>query len=100
MVSVGGPGLDERLDEDKLETLRSWGAGLSADRRDEVRAAGRAIVLLVEEIEHLHVDLWHARATGPTEPAGDAEAREPSSDELPETLRERLARRFPRPQRN
>lgn len=51
-----------RLDEEKIETLRAWGEGLQNDPREEVRAAGRAITLLVEEIEHLHVDLWNARA--------------------------------------
>ena len=51
----------ERLDEAKVETLRVWGEGLAVDPRDEVRAAGRAITLLVEEIEHLNVDLWNAR---------------------------------------
>jgi hypothetical protein len=57
----------DRLNEEKLETLRKWGDGLCGDARDEVRAAGRAIQLLIEEIEHLHVDLWHARAQAPAE---------------------------------
>jgi hypothetical protein len=52
----------QRLDEEKIETLRSWGDGLQNDNREEVRAAGRAITLLVEEIEALNVDLWNARA--------------------------------------
>ncbi len=51
-----------RLDEEKIETLRAWGEGLQSDAREEVRAAGRAITMLVEEIEHLNVDLWNARA--------------------------------------
>ena len=51
-----------RLDEAKVETLRSWGEGLQSDPRDEVRAAGRAITMLVEEVERLNIDLWHARA--------------------------------------
>ncbi len=51
----------DRLDEDKLEMLRTWGEGLMNDGRDELRAAGRAISMLVEEIESLYVDLWHAR---------------------------------------
>jgi len=55
------PERHERLDEAKVETLRAWGEGLAADPREEVRAAGRAITLLVEEIEHLNVDLWNAR---------------------------------------
>jgi len=51
----------DRLDEEKLEMLRTWGEGLVSDGRDEIRAAGRAISMLVEEVERLHVDLWHAR---------------------------------------
>jgi len=51
----------DRLDEEKLEMLRTWGEGLLSDGRDELRAAGRAISMLVEEVERLHVDLWHAR---------------------------------------
>ena len=52
----------QRLDEVKVETLRAWGEGLQSDLRDEVRAAGRAITMLVEEVERLNIDLWHARA--------------------------------------
>jgi hypothetical protein len=52
----------QRLDEAKVETLRSWGEGLQSDPRDEVRAAGRAITMLVEEVERLNIDLWHVRA--------------------------------------
>ena len=52
----------QRLDEVKVETLRAWGEGLQSDPRDEVRAAGRAITMLVEEVERLNIDLWHARA--------------------------------------
>jgi hypothetical protein len=52
----------QRLDEAKVETLRAWGEGLRTDARDEVRAAGRAITMLVEELERLNIDLWHARA--------------------------------------
>jgi hypothetical protein len=51
----------QRLDEAKVETLRAWGEGLREDPREEVRAAGRAITLLVEEIERVNIDLWHAR---------------------------------------
>lgn len=62
-MGQGEPKLSQtRLDEEKIETLRSWGEGLQNDVREEVRAAGRAITLLVEEIEHLNVDLWNARA--------------------------------------
>jgi len=53
------------LDEEKLETLGRWGEGLTRDGREEVAAAGRAILMLVEEIERLHVDLWNARQLFP-----------------------------------
>jgi hypothetical protein len=52
----------ERLDEERIDMLRRWGEGLARDDRDEVRAAGRAITLLIEEIEQLHVDLWNERS--------------------------------------
>jgi hypothetical protein len=67
-----------RLDEEKLEMLQSWGEGLSHDPRDEVRAAGKAILMLVEEIEHLHVDLWHARS--PAQAVAGAEPVEPEPE--------------------
>lgn len=52
----------ERLDEEKIDLLRRWGEGLQHDDRDELRAAGRAILLLIEEIERLHVDRWSERS--------------------------------------
>jgi hypothetical protein len=82
----------ERLDEERLETLRSWGSGLEAEERPEVRAAGRAILLLLDEIELLHMDLWHARASVEGEPVeGEpvAAAPEPGDES---TLRARLRR--------
>jgi hypothetical protein len=55
--------LSDRLDEDKIEQLRAWGAGLLADGSHDLRATGKAILLLIEEIERLHVDLWTAKTT-------------------------------------
>jgi hypothetical protein len=52
---------ESRLKADELEQLRRWGNGLQHDPREEVSAAGRAIVLLVEEIERLHVVAWDRR---------------------------------------
>jgi hypothetical protein len=49
------------LKADELEQLRRWGAGLQYDAREEVSAAGRAIVLLIEEVERLHVLVWDRR---------------------------------------
>lgn len=77
-----------RLDEAKIETLRVWGEGLSGDVRDEVRAAGRAITMLVEEIERLNVDLWNERAN-------DIRFAEPSSlSEREQSLQRALRPRF------
>src|SRR5689334_3993765 len=50
-----------RLDEDKLETLRRWGEELRQTAGAESAAAGRAILLLIEELEQLQVELSHAR---------------------------------------
>jgi hypothetical protein len=57
----------EALDEEKIELLRRWGEGLERDGREELRAAGRAIMLLIEEIERLHVELWSTRTGTPAE---------------------------------
>ena len=54
------PRVAERLDEERLEILRTWGAGLSASGRDELRAAGKAIVMLIDEIDRLQADVWMA----------------------------------------
>lgn len=65
----------EALDEEKIELLRRWGEGLERDGREELRAAGRAIMLLIEEIERLHVELWNAR----TGTIGELEPEVPTS---------------------
>jgi hypothetical protein len=60
----------ERLDDERIEILRGWGAGLATDPREEVRAAGKAITVLIEEIDRLQVDLWRSRMT-PDRPVAD-----------------------------
>jgi len=50
-----------RIDEDKLETLRRWGQALRQAGAKEHAAAGRAILMLIAEIEQLQVELSHAR---------------------------------------
>ena len=75
----------ERLDEERLEILRSWGAGLALDGREELRAAGKAIQVLIEEIDRLEIDLWNARADR------GASGRETSTGSLVETLAERTS---------
>jgi hypothetical protein len=79
-----------RLDEEKIQILRRWGEGLQDVGGAELRAAGRAIVLLVEEVERLHVDLWHAKSALNRPMPDEIEEAEP----LAATLRDRLRRRF------
>jgi hypothetical protein len=83
--------VDEHLDEQKMETLQAWAEGLQRDERSELRAAAKAILLLIDEIEHLHVELWHARDSGGAEAEAEAEVRD---EEPPPTLRSVLARRL------
>jgi hypothetical protein len=49
------------VDEEQFETLKRWGAGLANDGREEVRAAGRAIMMLADEVDRLHIELWNVR---------------------------------------
>ena len=88
---------DSELDAEKLEVLRGWGGGLQHDPRAEVAAAGRAILLLIDEIERLHVLVWD-RQLYPDEPIPrPLERVVPTGDpgtpsSLHEALRERLQR--------
>jgi len=88
--------VDERLDEQKIETLQSWAEGLLRDERSELRAAAKAILLLIEEIEHLHVDLWHALDSEiESDEPGEIVPDELELDDIPApTLRAALARRL------
>jgi hypothetical protein len=88
------PSEDLRLDEQKLETLRRWGDGLQDATGEELRAAGRAILLLIEEIERLHIAVWHARADFAGTAAVDEPDAAPDEEPLPQTLRARLRRRW------
>ena len=107
------PRVAERLDEERLEVLRTWGAGLSASGRDELRAAGKAIVMLIDEIDRLQADVWMAgeaavqrarieaaaAAQPPPEPEPEPDEAPPApriavdgSEALALTLSERIAR--------
>jgi hypothetical protein len=82
-----------RLDEDKLEALRRWGRGLEEAGGEESAAAGRAILMLILEIEQLQIDLRLVREqlsrVGP--PSSDEIAGSPE-DPFASTLHERLQR--------
>jgi len=86
-----------RLDEDKLETLRRWGEALRQASSEEHAAVGRAILMLIEEIEQLRLDLRHVRqqlsqraALSSDEAAADPE--EPFASTLHERLQRVLTR--------
>jgi len=77
-----------RLEEDKLEALRRWGQGLRDADGEEQAAAGRAILMLIEEIDRLRLDLLRTREQLTRDSAGDGDTDEP----LASTLRGRVSR--------
>ncbi len=83
------------LDAEKLRLLQQWAAGLQSDERVEVAAAGRAILMLVEEVERLHVLIWDRRLypQGVPEQPDDGDAND-QGDDFSLTLRQRLRLRF------
>jgi hypothetical protein len=90
-----------QLDEEKLEALRTWGERLRQTGGEEYAAVGRAILMLVEEIDRLHIELWHARMQpSDEEPAapvveGNAEEDEPVVSSLQTRLQRVLRRNAP-----
>jgi len=87
-----------RLDSEQIELLRAWGAGLATDDREEVRAAGKAITMLVDEIDRLNIDLWNQRAGEEPEAGPGPGPEAPGEHALGSALRDRLRRRTSREQ--
>ncbi len=91
LVPVEKPGLDD----DKLSMLAKWAAGLRDDQRAEVAAAGRAIEMLIDEVERLNVLIWERRLD--TGEAGLAQiwhgAEAPGGEDVSQTLGDRLRNR-------
>ena len=82
-----------RLDEDKLEALRRWGRGLQEAGGEESAAAGRAILMLIAEIEQLQIDLRLVREQlSRVAPPPSDEAAGSTEDPFASTLHERLQR--------
>lgn len=102
--------MSEHLDEEKLLALTRWSASLQGDARAEVAAAGRAIALLVEEVDRLQRLVRLTRAVDalspreePLTPETEAVAEpEPERVLTPEqrSFRERLASRNVFPMRS
>ncbi|TML45597.1 MAG: hypothetical protein E6G20_12155 [Actinobacteria bacterium] len=91
----------DRLDEEHFEILRKWGAGLATDTRAELRAAGKAIMILIEEIDRLDDVRMRGASKPPLIEASNRDA-EPesveavSSQSLGASLQERLGAVIPR----
>jgi hypothetical protein len=97
------------LDDEKLSLLAKWAAGLRDDPRPEVAAAGRAIEMLIDEVERLNVLIWERpltagrlehiwEARAPAEPADEPEPQTdpvelPSERDVLLPLRARLRQR-------
>jgi hypothetical protein len=84
--------MSDRLDEDKINQLRAWGSGLAANGSDDLRATGKAILLLIEEIERLHIDLWNAKAVQDQSLSDQDDGDDQVQASLDRTLRGRLSR--------
>jgi hypothetical protein len=86
---------ETRLDADKLRMLEQWGAGLQRDPRAEVAAAGRAILMLIEEVQRLDVLVWDRQLPlAEPGPAASDDGTEQAED-FGANLRERLGSRRP-----
>lgn len=103
--------MSEHLDEEKLQALSRWSSSLQADARAEVAAAGRAIAMLVEEVDRLQRLVRLTRAVDALSPP-DVEPEPPELASTPEpepartltpeqrSFRERLASRSVFPMRS
>jgi hypothetical protein len=87
---------DGGLDVEKLSLLGKWAEGLQRDQRPEVAASGKAILMLIEEIERLHVVVWDGRLNPSREPEAEPREPEPSQEHLDDfpSLFHRLRHRF------
>ena len=79
-----------RLEDDKLEALRRWGQGLRDAGGEEHAAAGRAILMLIEEIERLRLELLRTREQSTREDLATGEVGGDTDEPLASTLRGRL----------
>jgi hypothetical protein len=82
------------VDERQFEAVRQWGEGLQSDPREEVGAAGKAIVLLCAEVERLEREVWNLKTRAAVDLGVDeGEPETPTGDTgeaVETTLRERL----------
>jgi hypothetical protein len=62
------------LDESNLEELRRWGQALRDGDSERSAAAGRAILMLIEEIERMRLELLRAERLGADTLANEVDA--------------------------
>ena len=91
------------MDATQINELKAWAARLEERTpSDELKAAGKAIAMLVGEVEALEARLASAAGGAPAEPAPAPGAATPAVDQMWETadartqgsLRSRLKRAF------
>lgn len=84
---------EQGLDDDKLSLLAKWAAGLRSDQRAEVAAAGRAIEMLIDEVERLNVLIWEGPLNVPDAGGPREQSELPSlKPDVEYSLRARLRR--------
>jgi hypothetical protein len=84
--------MDDHLDDAKIEQLRAWAVRLDANGNDELRAAGRAILLLIGEVERSRVDVATEMPEEPSRLEAGEDADDRGERTLERTLRSRLSR--------
>jgi len=77
-----------RLEDDELEALRRWGQALREAGGEELAPAGRAILMLLGEVERLRLELSLRRPS--REDLPNREVVADPGETLPSTLRGRL----------
>jgi hypothetical protein len=79
-----------RLDEEQLEALRRWGEALRQSDGEERPAAGRAVLMLIDEVERLRLELRRTRED--VDRGAQVEQAEEPSSTPSSTLQRRLHR--------
>ena len=80
------------MDDEQILELRMWAQRLATDDRAELRAAGKAIVMLADELSALRAQQRiESETPAPTHsPAPTATAPDPTSPDVASSLRTRL----------
>ena len=71
----------DQIDEEKLAQIRAWAQTMLVDERPELRAAGRGLLLMADEVERL----WEARRLAFASDIGTALAHRLGTDAADET---------------